>query len=340
MKCKNCGEDFNGNFCPKCGVKFQEQTLAEQQSENDEQFLTQPNEQSINQTQPTLITQLVNIPQDQSPTKSKRKWLYVLFAILGVAIIAVIIFFIFYCDHEWREATCIEPKTCTKCGKTEGEALGHDWVEANCINPKSCSVCGKTEGQPLGHQEGSWKTSSTNLINATVTSKKYCTVCDAELDTQTVALKKLHNDEQFLFSPEQFVKRLNNMLDTIVDNNIFAASGAYGDEFVCGLLSLSGGKKAGALLFADNGSNKNPITKSMKNKPCFCHILGTVNDADDGAQVLLALIMTCDPSLSFSESKSVASDAIKNSSVTKNNITYLVTFVDEGVIIGASINVD
>ena len=81
MKCKNCGEDFNGNFCPKCGVKFQEQTLAEQQSENDEQFLTQPNEQSINQTQPTLITQLVNIPQDQSPTKSKRKWLYVLFAI-------------------------------------------------------------------------------------------------------------------------------------------------------------------------------------------------------------------------------------------------------------------
>ena len=28
------------------------------------------------------------------------------------------------CQHEWKEATCTEPKTCTKCGETEGEALG------------------------------------------------------------------------------------------------------------------------------------------------------------------------------------------------------------------------
>ncbi len=35
-------------------------------------------------------------------------------------------------SHEWKEATCTEPKTCTKCDKTEGEALGHTWVEATC----------------------------------------------------------------------------------------------------------------------------------------------------------------------------------------------------------------
>lgn len=28
-------------------------------------------------------------------------------------------------SHEWADATCEEPKTCTKCGKTEGDALGH-----------------------------------------------------------------------------------------------------------------------------------------------------------------------------------------------------------------------
>ena len=28
-------------------------------------------------------------------------------------------------EHNWKEATCVEPKTCTKCGATEGEALGH-----------------------------------------------------------------------------------------------------------------------------------------------------------------------------------------------------------------------
>ena len=27
--------------------------------------------------------------------------------------------------HQWEEATCDQPKTCSKCGETEGEALGH-----------------------------------------------------------------------------------------------------------------------------------------------------------------------------------------------------------------------
>ena len=29
------------------------------------------------------------------------------------------------CDHEWTEATCTTPKTCSKCGTTVGEAKGH-----------------------------------------------------------------------------------------------------------------------------------------------------------------------------------------------------------------------
>ena len=48
--------------------------------------------------------------------------------------------------HEWLEATCTEPKTCTVGGETEGEALGHTWTEATCALPKTCSVCGETEG--------------------------------------------------------------------------------------------------------------------------------------------------------------------------------------------------
>lgn len=71
------------------------------------------------------------------------------------------------CKHEWAEATCTEPKTCTKCGETEGEALGHTWNEATCTEPKTCSVCGATEGDPAGHE---W-------AEATCTEPKTCTVC-------------------------------------------------------------------------------------------------------------------------------------------------------------------
>lgn len=33
-------------------------------------------------------------------------------------------------QHQFIDATCEEPKTCTACGKQEGQALGHLWVDA------------------------------------------------------------------------------------------------------------------------------------------------------------------------------------------------------------------
>ena len=54
-------------------------------------------------------------------------------------------------EHTWNEAKCEVPKTCSECGKSEGEVLGHKYEEATCRRPKTCSVCGKTEGEALGH---------------------------------------------------------------------------------------------------------------------------------------------------------------------------------------------
>lgn len=73
------------------------------------------------------------------------------------------------CRHEWSEASCTLPKTCTKCRVAEGDAMGHSWKKADCVAPKTCSVCGLTEGDPLGH---TW-------IEATCTTPKTCTICAA-----------------------------------------------------------------------------------------------------------------------------------------------------------------
>ncbi|MBQ3013820.1 MAG: leucine-rich repeat domain-containing protein [Clostridia bacterium] len=73
------------------------------------------------------------------------------------------------CNHAWTDATCELPKTCSKCGTTEGEALGHTWVDADCDTPKTCSVCGTTEGEALGH---SW-------VDADCETPKTCSGCGA-----------------------------------------------------------------------------------------------------------------------------------------------------------------
>ena len=44
------------------------------------------------------------------------------------------------CDHDWNEATCTTPKTCSKCNETRGEALGH----TSSTGP--CSRCGQNFG--------------------------------------------------------------------------------------------------------------------------------------------------------------------------------------------------
>lgn len=73
-------------------------------------------------------------------------------------------------DHEWQEATCTTPKTCSVCGDTEGDPLCHHWTEATCIAPKTCSVCGEAVGGPSKHD---W-------IKATCEVPKTCSVCGAQ----------------------------------------------------------------------------------------------------------------------------------------------------------------
>lgn len=53
------------------------------------------------------------------------------------------------CKHEWTDATCTAPKTCAKCGETEGEPLGHDAGEASYWSAAVCSRCGEEVGGKL-----------------------------------------------------------------------------------------------------------------------------------------------------------------------------------------------
>ena len=81
------------------------------------------------------------------------------------------------CNHEWIEATCTEPKTCSVCGETEGAPLGHTWSEATCTEPKTCALCGITSGRANGHD---WE-------SATASRPKKCRVCGL---TEGEALKQ------------------------------------------------------------------------------------------------------------------------------------------------------
>ena len=87
--------------------------------------------------------------------------------------LGLMLFFIMFlsgcgCKHEWVEATCTAPKTCSVCGETTGETLTHEWIEATCTDAKACKTCGITEGVALGH---AW-------TDATCEKPKTCERCE------------------------------------------------------------------------------------------------------------------------------------------------------------------
>ncbi len=71
--------------------------------------------------------------------------------------------------HKYKEATCVEPRTCEVCGKKDGKALGHDFDSADCTKPTTCKRCGKEGSDTLGHK----------FKEATCTSPKTCERCGA-----------------------------------------------------------------------------------------------------------------------------------------------------------------
>lgn len=121
------------------------------------------------------------------------------------------------CEHDFIDATCTTPKTCTLCNEVEGEALGHSWNDATCTEAKTCSLCNKKEGEALGH----------NYTSATCFEPKICTVCNhsegealnhtVEDDTCTVCLK------EGIFYRNDISKEIKDLVELVtneVDDNI------------------------------------------------------------------------------------------------------------------------
>ena len=108
--------------------------------------------------------------------------------IAGIAAVIVIILVIItlfgahiICFHNWQEATCTRPETCSICGKTQGEALGHTYSEATCEKAKTCTRCGSKSGKALGHTVAEWSVTKEASCTEKGTESGICSTCGKEV---------------------------------------------------------------------------------------------------------------------------------------------------------------
>lgn len=149
MFCSNCGESIpdNSKFCLKCGAKLE----TEEVSGGDK-----------------------GTEQNDKNKKKKKKWIPFLIggiaAVIAAAVFAALMITHVICFHDWNEADCTLPKTCTICERTEGEALGHDFSEATCTEDSVCSRCNEIGAEASGHH---W-------TEVSCTEDSVCSTCGEE----------------------------------------------------------------------------------------------------------------------------------------------------------------
>jgi len=132
QQCKKCGNTIFASPCHYCN------TSAEEMQSNDVNPLSQ------NKSTPS------NTPKG-NPSKNSKYIIFAVVALLFVGLIIGISQCERECKHEWKEATCTEPKTCAKCGETEGNRLWHDYV-GNCEEYGRCTRCGDTLPTKYSHR--------------------------------------------------------------------------------------------------------------------------------------------------------------------------------------------
>lgn len=264
--CKNCGSETSptDKFCMHCGIPLYQDAQTEQLN--------------------TL----------HNPRKIK-KWPFFVGGGILIFIIIVVIFSS-VCFHQWQPATCTSAKTCTNCGKTEGEPLGHARGEVEAY---------------------------TNYISAKLVTTTSCKICEAELDRYEIDMSKFHDGNVFTFTPSNFSLRFDAMLDEINNCTLNAECISRGNAIICNI--EDSGNDIGYVGFFSNDQVFTPSQKYDDN-------IDSVFLSTDGASALefaemaVSLIQTCDPSLSFEEAKDIASESF----TIKNGLSYLVV-IENGV---------
>lgn len=112
------------------------------------------------------------------------------------------------CNHEYGGWTTTVLPTCTRFGSMERtcsvcgevdvaliEPLGHDWVDATCTTPKTCSRCGEIIGEPLGHNWSDWVIDARATGLTEGSKHRECTRCGEIIET---TIPKLENADEYL----------------------------------------------------------------------------------------------------------------------------------------------
>ncbi|MBQ8830534.1 MAG: hypothetical protein IJ017_02930 [Oscillospiraceae bacterium] len=221
------------------------------------------------------------------------------------------------------------------CTLLTGCFCKHEWQDATCTTPTTCSLCGKTEGEAPGHMAGDMVTGEIDLAAKTSTSYQNCKICGTSLHSEVTDLTTFLDGGKFIFSPNQY----NDAMNTYFGGEYIFEIDTLDSGALISMISDANGGVTGAIMYLANGDS---LTIDDADSPA-CDSLLSYWYTDDNAQiidVMTGILMGCDINLNEETALNTLSAIIDayGSSYSSNGLSYEVTLNDNDFVFLISVD--
>lgn len=202
----------------------------------------------------------------------------------------------------------------------------HQWEEATCVSPKTCTLCAKTEGDVDDHTPGELTISAVDTEALTISYALPCSICGDVLETKESSTGIAPVDGKLILSPAEWYDCLSSNIQQLGAGQTLMPYGttqSTDDAFIVSVVSMSG--MTSAISFYDD--QKAVLTTAQQEERNLTHNICIeaqfTNDTAKAFYMFLMVVAIANNSTLDAESaNAVASAIMAGQEVTDNGYTY------------------
>ena len=191
----------------------------------------------------------------------------------------------------------------------------HVWNEATCLEPMTCAECGKTKGGLAEHTPGNWQITKDPVGGQAGSMDLLCAVCETSLESNEYTLGNICTATGFTLTADEMYSRFFRILKDIRPGlNCMKMPGSFNvtvsvDETLLGTFMFVADEEENDL--QGDSAEVSPFGIRLIEMLSYGDV--TVNGETVSAdqlqlEIIQALIMTCDPSVTADEAWKLVDD--------------------------------
>ena len=206
----------------------------------------------------------------------------------------------------------------------------HQWQDATCTAPKTCGKCGETDGEPAGHTTKEWMISAVNTDALTMTQDLPCEVCGEITETNTVSTGIAPTEGVIPVSPDEWYQcLLTNIQNYGAGQTLYDYPVESEDHAL--LHSLVSMSQMNAV-FSFNDTEGNAIVTDSKEIRGSVHNIRmdaqfTNNNAKEFFMLLMLVLLNNNASLDPADANTLAGQIMSGEQISDNGYAYAMEII-------------